>query len=104
MLDLDLMAAFIRAIDWRAVRRLVLVGDPNQLPPIGRGRVFADTIEWLSNKPSPGVAKLEHNLRQLENEVAGSGTAILRLANLFIAQSARGNGEATAPDAEELLT
>ena len=104
MLDLDLMAAFIRAIDWRAVRRLVLVGDPNQLPPIGRGRVFADTIEWLSNKPSLGVAKLEHNLRQLENEVAGSGTAILRLANLFIAQSARGNGEATTPDAEELLT
>ena len=104
MLDLDLMGAFIRAIDWRAVRRLVLVGDPNQLPPIGRGRVFADTIEWLSNKPSPSVAKLEHNLRQLENEVAGNGTAILRLANLFIAQSARGNGEATAPDAEELLT
>ena len=103
MLDLGLMATFVRAIDWRAVRRLVLVGDPNQLPPIGRGRVFADTIEWLSKKPSC-VAKLEHNLRQLENEVAGKGTAILRLANLFIAQSARDNGEATTPDAEELLT
>ena len=101
MLDLDLMAAFVRAIDWRAVRRLVLVGDPNQLPPIGRGRVFADTIEWLSDKPSPSVAKLQHNLRQLENKVAGNGTAILRLANLFIAQSS--NGEATTPDAEELL-
>ena len=104
MLDLDLMATFVRAIDWRAVRRLVLVGDPNQLPPIGRGRVFADTIEWLSNKPSSCVAKLEHNLRQLENEIARNGTAILRLANLFIAQSADGNGEATTPDAEELLT
>ena len=101
MLDLDLMAAFVRAIDWRAVRRLVLVGDPNQLPPIGRGRVFADTIEWLSDKPSPSVAKLQHNLRQLENKVAGNGTAILRLANLFIAQNS--NGEATTPDAEELL-
>ena len=104
MLDLDLMATFVRAIDWRAVRRLVLVGDPNQLPPIGRGRVFADTIEWLSNRPSPSVAKLEHNLRQLENEVARNGTAILRLANLFIPQSADGNGEATTPDAEDLLT
>ena len=104
MLDLDLMATFVRAIDWRAVRRLILVGDPNQLPPIGRGRVFADTIEWLSNRPSPCVAKLEHNLRQLENEVAGNGTAILRLANLFIAQSAGDNGEATTPEDEELLT
>ena len=104
MLDLDLMATFVRAVDWRAVRRLVLVGDPNQLPPIGRGRVFADTIEWLSNKPFPCVAKLEHNLRQLENEVAGNGTAILRLANLFITENADGNGKATAPDAEELLT
>lgn len=103
MLDLDLMATFVRAIDWRAVRRLILVGDPNQLPPIGRGRVFADTIEWLSNRPSPCVANLRHNLRQLENEVAGNGTAILRLANLFIAQSADSNGEATTPDAEELL-
>ncbi len=104
MLDLGLMATFVRAIDWRAVRRLVLVGDPNQLPPIGRGRVFADTIEWLSNKQSPGVARLEHNLRQLENEVADNGTAILRLANLFIAQSASTDGQATTPEAEELLT
>ena len=105
MLDLGLMATFVRAIDWRAVRRLVLAGDPNQLPPIGRGRVFADTIEWLSKrKSSPSVARLEHNLRQLENEVAGYGTGILRLANLFIAQSARDDGKATTPDAEELLT
>lgn len=104
MLDLDLMATFVRAIDWRAVRRLVLVGDPNQLPPIGRGRVFADTIEWLSKEATPCVAKLEHNLRQLENEVAGNGTAILRLANLFIAQRAGSDGEATTPEAEKLLT
>ena len=104
MLELGLMATFVRAIDWPAVRRLVLVGDPNQLPPIGRGRIFADTIAWLSNKEPVGVAKLEHNLRQLENEVAGKGTAILRLANLFIAQCANDGGEATTSDAEELLT
>ena len=103
MLDLDLMATFVRAIDWRAVRRLILVGDPNQLPPIGRGRVFADTIEWLLNRPNPCVAKLEHNLRLLENKVADNGTAILRLANLFIAQDAKSQGEATPPEAEELL-
>src|SRR5690606_26631558 len=40
MLDLGLMATLVRAIDWRQMRRFILVGDPNQLPPIGRGRVF----------------------------------------------------------------
>ena len=104
MLDLGLMATFVRAIDWRPVRRLILVGDENQLPPIGRGRVFADTIAWLSRQPSPSVAKLQHNLRQLENEVAGNGTAILRLANLFIHQSASQGGASTTPAEEDLLT
>ena len=29
------------------VTRLILVGDPNQLPPIGPGRPFVDIIAWL---------------------------------------------------------
>ncbi len=29
---------------------MIFIGDPNQLPPIGRGRVFADTIEWLNEE------------------------------------------------------
>ncbi len=104
MLDLALMASLMRAIDWRQVRRFILVGDPNQLPPIGRGRVFADTIQWLSEKNTSGIARLKHNLRQLENAVEGKGTAILRLADLFISANARDDGRPTAPDAEELLT
>ncbi len=104
MLDLALMASLMRAIDWRQVRRFILVGDPNQLPPIGRGRVFADTIQWLAEKNTSGIARLEHNLRQLENAVEGKGTAILRLADLFISANARDDGQPTAPDAEELLT
>lgn len=104
MLDLALMASLMRAIDWRQVRRFILVGDPNQLPPIGRGRVFADTIQWLAEKNTSGIARLKHNLRQLENTVEGKGTAILRLADLFISANARDDGRPTAPDAEELLT
>jgi len=104
MLDLALMASLMRAIDWRQVRRFILVGDPNQLPPIGRGRVLADTIHWLAEKDAAGIARLEHNLRQLENAVEEKGTAILRLADLFISANARDDGQATAPDAEELLT
>lgn len=44
MIDLNLFATLIRAINWNSVQRLILVGDPNQLPPIGRGKVFADAI------------------------------------------------------------
>lgn len=104
MLDLALMASLMRAIDWRQVRRFILVGDPNQLPPIGRGRVFADTIQWLAEKNTSGIARLEHNLRQLQNVVEGKGTAILHLADLFISANARDDGQPTAPEAEDLLT
>ena len=103
MLDLGLMACLVRAIDWRQVRRFILVGDANQLPPIGRGRVFADTIHWLAEKQPASIARLKHNLRQLENTVAGKGTAILRLADLFISANARDGGQPTAVDAEELI-
>lgn len=103
MLDLALMSTLIRAIDWREVRRFILVGDPNQLPPIGRGRVFADTIHWLTGKQPQSIAQLDHNLRQLENTVEGKGTAILRLADLFISANARDDGKPTAANAEELL-
>ncbi len=103
MLDLGLMASLVRAIDWRQVRRLILVGDANQLPPIGRGRVFSDTIDWLAKKHPGSIACLEHNLRQLENKVEGKGVAIPRLADLFISANARDEGEPTSTDAEELI-
>ncbi len=38
MVDLSLLATLFRAILWNNVKRLILVGDPNQLPPIGRGK------------------------------------------------------------------
>ena len=104
MLDLSLMASLVRAIDWRQVRRFILVGDPNQLPPIGRGRVFADTIQWLSEKQPESVARLDRNLRQMENEVEENGTAILQLADLFIPANTQDDGQATSFGAEELLT
>lgn len=103
MLDLGLMASLVRALDWQQIRRVILVGDPNQLPPIGRGRIFADLIAWLGKSKPESIAKLEHNLRQLESRVEAKGTAILGLAGLFIGGSARDAGEATSPVAEELL-
>jgi hypothetical protein len=83
MLDLELVACFFRSVQWNSVQRLIFVGDPNQLPPIGRGRVFADLIGWLKRDHPDCVGELNVNLRQLENRVAGNGTGILDLANLF---------------------
>ena len=49
MIPTDLLATLFRALDFNGVRRLVLMGDPNQLPPIGPGRPFADLIRWLED-------------------------------------------------------
>lgn len=50
MLELALTATFFRAVRWATVQRLIFVADPNQLPPIGRGRLFADIIEFVKEQ------------------------------------------------------
>ena len=47
MIPMDLLGVLFRASDLNKVSRLILVGDPNQLPPIGPGRPFVDIIAWL---------------------------------------------------------
>ncbi len=107
MLDLELAATLFRSIDWHHIRRLILVGDPGQLPPIGRGRVFADLIKWMSTRHPTNLGRLERNLRQLLNKVHGEGTAIVALSELFIVddedKGADGGDNSTRPDQEELI-
>lgn len=83
MVDLALMATFFRAVNWNTTQRLILVGDPNQLPPIGTGKVFADLIDWLTAEMPEHVGELQTNMRQRINELTGQGKGILNLANLF---------------------
>lgn len=84
MLDLPLLATFFRAVNWNAVQRLVFVGDPNQLPPIGTGKVFADLIDWLKEEMPEHVGELTTNMRQLCSQLSGGGTGILGLASLYV--------------------
>lgn len=84
MVDLSLLATLFRAIHWNNVKRLILVGDPNQLPPIGRGKVFSDTIEWLRKEYRENVGELKYNIRQMENKVHQCGTGIVDLAEILI--------------------
>ncbi len=111
MIDLNLFATLIRAVNWNSVQRLILVGDPNQLPPIGRGKVFADTIDWLmsSDEYADSVGILKENIRQLVNTAEGNGTGILDLANVFIQdkQTTGDDADATAKlklEKEEIFT
>ncbi|MBR3746858.1 MAG: AAA family ATPase, partial [Selenomonadaceae bacterium] len=86
MLDLNVFATLLRAINWNSVQRLILIGDPNQLPPIGRGKVFADVIDWLKKNFPENMGTLTDNVRQRVNQVTGNGCGILELADVFIQQ------------------
>lgn len=94
--------AFLRALDLQHVHRIILVGDPNQLPPIGAGRPFADLIGMLRHcqaSENPAEKARGAALAELETEVrtvAGQQSDALRLATLFA------SGEMTV-DADRIL-
>ena len=101
MIDLNLFATLVKAINWNSVQRLILVGDPNQLPPIGRGKVFADVIKWLKKEYPNNVGKLTENIRQLVNTVGDKGHGILDLADLFIQEKQQNENEVEAKKYKE---
>lgn len=76
MLTEEMFAGILKLVDAHA-ERIIFVGDPNQLPPIGAGRPFVDLIQYLEEKFTNLVAKLETEMRQ------GSGGEDLNFAQLF---------------------
>jgi AAA domain/UvrD-like helicase C-terminal domain len=87
MLTLDDLMAVVSALDLTHVQRLILVGDPNQLPPIGPGRPFIDFLAHLEQAASgSGDAAINDALGELSTEVrsvAGAPSDALRLASWF---------------------
>jgi ATP-dependent exoDNAse (exonuclease V) alpha subunit len=57
MPSVELLAALFRAVDINAFRRLIFVGDPYQLPPIGPGRPFVDALRWLREQHPECIAE-----------------------------------------------
>jgi hypothetical protein len=57
MIPIDLLGVLFRALDLNKVSRLILVGDPNQLPPIGPGRPLVDIIAWLEARNDEAFRK-----------------------------------------------
>jgi exodeoxyribonuclease V alpha subunit len=66
MLSVELLAALFRAIDANAFRRLIFVGDPYQLPPIGPGRPFVDALRWMREMHPECIAELRTCMRVAE--------------------------------------
>ena len=105
MLTEEQLAALIDAL--RNVERLVLVGDPCQLPPVGAGRPFSDIVRELEPpeleraertnantfvpRCAPGYAELTITRRQ-----QGSSRADMLLASHF-------NGKPIDPGADAVL-
>lgn len=74
MLTEEMLAATLSAL--QGVKRLILVGDHRQLPPIGAGRPFVDIVEWLKPdtfasdvRVAPGYVELTVFRRQKEEGV-----------------------------------
>lgn len=59
MIDLALLRALLDALPPQAA--LILVGDPDQLAPVGTGSALSDLVTALQGRPS--LARLEHSFR-----------------------------------------
>lgn len=53
MLTEEMFGALMQAL--RSAKRIIFVGDPNQLPPIGAGRPFVDLVNLLRRNLSSGA-------------------------------------------------
>ena len=80
MLTEDMLAAAVDALPVNC--RLILVGDPHQLPPIGAGCPFVDIIEYLQREQQgAGVGELTIPRRQTgegENKIGENSRALAR--------------------------
>lgn len=79
MVDLEILGTLFKALDWNVVKRLILVGDPNQLPPIGVGKPFDDILRYI------GHSGLEKNLGVLtvNCRLINKDSWVLRFADIF---------------------
>lgn len=85
MLTMDDLYAVLCALDPAHVQRIILVGDPNQLPPIGVGRPFADLVAFLDDakdKKRPEAKALTRLTVEVRTS-AGAPSDSLRLASWF---------------------
>lgn len=73
MLTEEMFGALLQALR-KSAQRIIFVGDPNQLPPIGAGRPFVDLVRKLDQginefpKVGAGFGQLTVTMRQLSDD------------------------------------
>lgn len=78
MLTEEMFGALLQALRKKA-QRIIFVGDPNQLPPIGAGRPFVDLVRSLNKeisdfpKVGKGFGQLTVTMRQLSDDGQSRG-------------------------------
>lgn len=107
MLTLDDLHAVLAALDQVHVQRIILVGDPNQLPPIGAGRPFADlvgTLDLASQSDDAVRQNLGGALARLSIEVRATESGrsdTLRLASWFTREQQPADADQVLNDIEQ---
>ncbi len=93
--------ALLQVLDLSHVKRIILVGDPFQLPPIGPGRPFADFCALLdsdaSDTNSAGLSEALARLEVVVRTTQAGNSDTLTLASWF-------SGLKPAKNADEILT
>ena len=79
MLTLDDFYYVFKALSLSTVQRIILIGDPYQLPPIGPGRPFADLCTYLEKNKLNSLARLNIVVRTTTK----GDSDILTLASWF---------------------
>ena len=87
----------LNALDMKNVNRIILIGDPYQLPPIGPGRTFSDLFNYLRNtKPNDPLRDAITELKVVVRTIKSGDSDILSLASWFA-------GEKPTKDADQIF-
>jgi ATP-dependent exoDNAse (exonuclease V) alpha subunit len=87
MMDLQRMAVLAQLLEQQgrtSLKRVILIGDENQLPPIGLGRPFCDLISYLqadSTQRDKHLVRLKTDCRQQSDPL------ITEIAEIFIGKN-----------------
>ena len=98
MIPTDLMGTLLRALDSNSIQRLILVGDENQLPPIGPGRPFADIRNWLQEQHPECIASLMTAMRVGDGSSSSGVSRALLLASGYRAEGGESGDDEVLSD------
>ena len=89
MLTMTDFYVLLNALDLSVINRIILIGDPYQLPPIGDGRTFADLCNYLKKEITDAITSLKIVVRTIHT----GDSDILSLASWFSGEKPNKNAD-----------